>query len=442
VRRPLLALLCAGTALAQPGTVVYQGYLADAAGVPTSATVDLYFKIYTAQSGGTAIWEQDSSGVVVADGLFSVELVISESDLSQTDLWLGVAVNDESMEMDPRQRLAWVPWARVCGDALALGTVPAAQTQLRVTGTCSGGDTIRVVNADGTVACEPDDLGGAGAVTSLTAGMGLTNNQTTGSVVMDVAAGAGLTVASDTLAANLAGSGSLNTVARSDHAHGTAYFAAGGLGPCAVDDKVYAIDPALGDVYCSIDQRNTYFAGTNLQMLPGNLLDTQDDIFLAPGGAVIAGQFEFTGPRLAFYTVHPADFDTQDSGDTSYSNSAGSGSSPALVGVSISALIDLPDLVHISQVTVFFNEADAANELSCTLDVIDRVTGALTTPGGATTTCPGVPCGLTSSAIFPDVVVDNLAYAYVARCYLYATAAGGVTLYGYRVGYEVTEIRR
>jgi trimeric autotransporter adhesin len=140
------------------------------------------------------------------------------------------------------------------GPVTTSGTIAADTTYLqrRVSGTCAAGSSVRTINADGTVVCETDDVG-AGTVTSVATGAGLTGGPISGSGTVSVA-NAGITAAM--LAGNGCASGQLlkwngsawacaNDVDTSSGGTVTSITAGGGLtGGTITGSGTIAVDPA------------------------------------------------------------------------------------------------------------------------------------------------------------------------------------------------------
>jgi hypothetical protein len=93
-------------------TVRIQGRLDTSGGAPASGTFELTFGLFAAETGGAALWSQTKAGVVVAGGLFDVDLgPIAEPVLeSAAMLWLETKVGTDTL---PRQPMRTVPYALV-----------------------------------------------------------------------------------------------------------------------------------------------------------------------------------------------------------------------------------------------------------------------------------------------------------------------------------------
>jgi hypothetical protein len=109
----LLAVLVAGSQAAFAQTFSVQGVLRD----PLGRTVDdgfynLTFKLYAAETGGTALWTESQSNVPVQHGIFGVEVGMTTSlaSLSFASVyWLGITVAT-GPELSPRIKLTASPY--------------------------------------------------------------------------------------------------------------------------------------------------------------------------------------------------------------------------------------------------------------------------------------------------------------------------------------------
>ena len=222
--RLALALLLAAAFVAPTPTLAqaltpaftYQGELRSA-GSPANASFDMQFRLYGAEAGGSQIGPLVTRlAVPVANGLFSVPLDFGAAQFAGDRQWLEIAIRPAGggayETLSPRTEVTAAPYAWSAAVALAnsvtttslvdgavqasdiaagaVGTtqINAAQVQRRVSGTCSGTQGVQSVNADGTVVCG-SFAGGAGTVTSIATGAGLTGGPITASGTISVAPG-------------------------------------------------------------------------------------------------------------------------------------------------------------------------------------------------------------------------------------------------------------
>jgi hypothetical protein len=115
--QPSLAQEDAGTqALPAPaglvaGELSYQGRLLDSDGNPVDGTRTMTFRLYSQAAGGDPLWSQTHNSIPVESGYFSVALDVDAGLFDGQELWLGVQVEGDPLELEPRQPMLPAPYA-------------------------------------------------------------------------------------------------------------------------------------------------------------------------------------------------------------------------------------------------------------------------------------------------------------------------------------------
>jgi len=114
-----------------PQLVPYQGQLTDPTGVPVNGAFDLTFNLYTVATGGAPIWNEVQAGVIVTQGLFTVNLGSATpfpTGAFSMPVYLGVSVGADP-EMTPRTALESAPYALHADDSDTVGGFTPVQLQ-------------------------------------------------------------------------------------------------------------------------------------------------------------------------------------------------------------------------------------------------------------------------------------------------------------------------
>lgn len=186
------------TALAQTaqGTAfTYQGQLLQNNAAVTGS-IDMTFTLWDAATNGNQIGTAQlftaagSNPVAVQNGIFTVPLDFGSTAfdaLISDERYLAVMVGTTTLS--PRTKIENAPYAlqsraaelaySVSNNSIGSAQIIPAQVQRRVTGTCSSGWAIGMINQDGTVSCQS---AGSGTITGVTAGTGLTGGGSSGTV--------------------------------------------------------------------------------------------------------------------------------------------------------------------------------------------------------------------------------------------------------------------
>jgi len=252
MRRTVICLaiiaMVSGAFAAVTDSISFQGKVIDAiSGIPLEGANNVTFRIYDVETGGTASWTETQS-VMFVDGLYNV-LLGNIASLTPTlsfngPYWISVQIGTgDEMERKP---LTTSPYAFNAKSTEGIHGNPISDT--------GPGDEqiLKWNNAESLWEPADDETGGVGTIENLTDGNGITDFTYNGS-------------SAATVAVSFAGTGSANTVTRSDHNHDATYAnrALSNLSSVAINTSLLPASDNSIDLGSSTKEwRNLYVDGT------------------------------------------------------------------------------------------------------------------------------------------------------------------------------------
>lgn len=209
-------------------TITYQGHLTDNNN-PANGEYDIRFILYDSEVGGSQVGStKNMENVLVSDGYFTVQLDFGPGIFENSAIWLEVAVRPGASTgsytiLSPRQALTPTPFAVYASNA---GALPWSGLSGVPAGFADGVDNDTTYKAGTGLTLSSEQF-------SLVASFRLPQDCLTNQIPKwdgsswicsaddntTYTAGPGLTLNVNQFSADLAGSGSASTIARSDHNH-------------------------------------------------------------------------------------------------------------------------------------------------------------------------------------------------------------------------------
>lgn len=119
----LLLVWNAAYAQAVPTAITYQGKLTGASDTPVpDGDHVLILKLYTAATGGTAVWTSPNTTITTKGGIFTTAFMTTSTVFGSGDLWMETVVDGTALS--PRSKLQSVPFAIRASTADVAKAVP------------------------------------------------------------------------------------------------------------------------------------------------------------------------------------------------------------------------------------------------------------------------------------------------------------------------------